>query len=218
MSLHTSAAAALALYLLWAVIAFGVRTVIQLRRSGDSGFRGLSGARGSVEWWAGVLLIAAMLLGLIAPIAQLAGLVEPVSLLDHSLLRWAGAVVALAGSAATFAAQVSMGDSWRVGVDEAERTELVTTGAFRLARNPIFTAMALTGAGLALLAPNVLALGGFAALVVALQLQVRRVEEPYLIAVHGRTYLAYASRVGRFIPGLGRLSSAGIAAPVRETP
>ena len=31
-----------------------------------------------------------------------------------------------------------MGESWRIGVDDHERTELVTRRAFRLARNPIF--------------------------------------------------------------------------------
>ena len=37
------------------------------------------------------------------------------------------------------------------------------------------------------------------------QLQVRVVEEPYLLATHGKTYAAYAARVGRFVPGAGRL-------------
>jgi protein-S-isoprenylcysteine O-methyltransferase Ste14 len=40
----------------------------------------------------------------------------------------------------------------------------------------------------------------------ALELQVRAVEEPYLIRSHGDAYRAYAARVGRFLPGIGRLS------------
>ncbi|MGY5883100.1 hypothetical protein [Modestobacter lacusdianchii] len=44
-----------------------------------------------------------------------------------------------------------------------------------------------------------------AALVVAVQLQVRSIEEPYLRAVHGAAYLAFATRAGRFLPGIGRL-------------
>jgi protein-S-isoprenylcysteine O-methyltransferase Ste14 len=39
----------------------------------------------------------------------------------------------------------SMGASWRIGVDPSERTDLVTGGAFALVRNPIFSAMLLTG-------------------------------------------------------------------------
>jgi len=90
-------------------------------------------------------------------------------------------------------------------VDATERTELVTAGPFALVRNPIFAAMLPTSLGLVLLVPNVVALVGFVALFAALQVQTRAVEEPYLIATHGQTYVTYAARVGRFFPGLGRL-------------
>lgn len=55
--------------------------------------------------------------------------------------------------------------------------------------------------------PNIVALVGFVALVAALEVQTRAVEEPYLLAVHGETYAAYAARVGRFAPRIGRLPS-----------
>jgi protein-S-isoprenylcysteine O-methyltransferase Ste14 len=48
---------------------------------------------------------------------------------------------------------LAMGESWRVGVNETEHTELVTTGPFGLVRNPIFTAVLTTGAGIALVLP-----------------------------------------------------------------
>ena len=99
-----------------------------------------------------------------------------------------------------------MGDSWRIGVDEEERTALVTSGPFAVVRNPIFAAMLPTSLGLALLVPNVVALAGLAALVIALEIQVRLVEEPYLLRAHGDAYSEYAARVGRFVPGLGRLA------------
>jgi hypothetical protein len=38
------ALAALVLYLLWFAVALGVRTLVALRRTGDWGFRGVSGA------------------------------------------------------------------------------------------------------------------------------------------------------------------------------
>lgn len=53
--------------------------------------------------------------------------------------------------------------------------------------------------------PNVVALAGFVALVTAVELQIRFVEEPYLLKTHGKRYLGYASRVGRFMPGVGKL-------------
>lgn len=111
----------------------------------------------------------------------------------------------LIGVLLTFAAQYSMGESWRIGVDPEERTELVTAGAFRLVRNPIFTAMLITATGLAMIIPNVISILGLVALFVALEVQVRLVEEPYLRTVQGAEYRAYAQSAGRFAPGIGRI-------------
>ena len=197
------AAAALVLYVVWFVLAFGVRTVIQLRRTGESGFKGLGGRLGSVEWFAGVLFVVALVVGVAAPVAAIFGL-NPVRALAAGWLSWAAVALATAGVVATLAAQLSMGSSWRIGVDENERTDLVTGGAFELVRNPIFSAMLVTAVGLTVMVPNVLAIVGLAALVVALELQVRDVEQPYLTSAHDDTYRAYTRRVGRFIPGVGR--------------
>ena len=64
--------------------------------------------------------------------------------------------------------------------------------------------------GIAMLVPNPASLVAVAALVTGEELQVRRVEEPYLAAVHGNTYNTYASRVGRFLPSMGRIASPGV--------
>lgn len=72
--------------------------------------------------------------------------------------------------------------------------------------NPVFAAMFPTSVGLALVAPNVVAIGAVLTLLVALELQTRVVEEPYLLATHGTQYADYARRAGRFFPGTGHLS------------
>lgn len=89
---------------------------------------------------------------------------------------------------------------------EGDHTDLVTTGPFRVVRNPIFTAMVITSVGLALMIPSAIALAGLAALLAAL-LQVRVIEEPYLRRVHGSAYDHYTASVGRFIPGVGQQRS-----------
>ena len=109
-----------------------------------------------------------------------------------------------AGTLTTFAAQFGMGKSWRIGVDATERTELIAHGLFRLVRNPIYTAMLVTVAGLTLLACSIVTCVGFVALVVGLELQVRAVEEPCLARTHGEAWARYTARVGRFVPLLGR--------------
>jgi protein-S-isoprenylcysteine O-methyltransferase Ste14 len=198
--------AALLLFLVYLTVGFGLRTWLHVRRTGDTGFRGISGRPGSPEWWAGILFAVALTAGLLGPVAALLGL-EPVRALTAPSIQAVGLVLAGLGVLGTVLSQVGMGTSWRIGVDESERTELVTGGAFALVRNPIFTAMAATGIGLALMVPNAVALAGVALLLVALQLQVRVVEEPYLLRTHGDAYAVYAARAGRFLPGIGRLAT-----------
>lgn len=197
-------ALALVLYGVYGVVAFGLRSLLQRRRTGDSGFRGISGRALGSEWWAGILFVLAILAGVLGPVLDLVGL-EPVEPLDVRAVALVGAGLAIAGIGATFLAQVQMGRSWRIGVDHEERTELVTAGVFGWVRNPIFTAMLVTGGGLALMVPNVVALAGWVALVVAIELQVRVVEEPYLRRLHGASFEEYLAEVGRFIPRVGRV-------------
>ena len=198
---------ALVLYAVYLLLAFVLRTVIQLRRTGSSGFHGISGRPGSVEWLAGVGFVVALAVGAAAPVLALADVVEPIDALNEHGVHAAGVALAVAGLAATLLAQLAMGESWRIGVDADERTALVTSGPFALVRNPIFAAMLPTGLGLLLVLPSWVAIVGFAALIAALELQVRVVEEPYLLRTHGNAYREYAARVGRFVPGVGRLAA-----------
>jgi protein-S-isoprenylcysteine O-methyltransferase Ste14 len=200
------AAAALVLYLLYGGLTFGVRTLVQLRRTGSSGFHGVGGRPGSAEWLAGIGFVIALAVGFAAPLLALLDVVEPIDALDTTPLHVVGIALTVTGIVATFVAQVAMGTSWRIGVDPGERTALVTTGPFALVRNPIFAAMLPTALGLTLMVPSPVALAGLAGLLLALELQVRAVEEPYLLHVHGDAYADYAARVGRFLPGIGRIA------------
>jgi protein-S-isoprenylcysteine O-methyltransferase Ste14 len=140
-------------------------------------------------------------------VLQLIGVVSPVGLLHSPWLQTAGIVFAAIGIAATVYAQLDMGDSWRIGVDPGETTTLVRSGVFGWVRNPIFTAMITFGFGIALVTPNLVAIAGFVLLVATIELQVRIVEEPYLLTVHGDAYRDYLANVGRFVPGVGTKSA-----------
>lgn len=197
--------AALLIYALYLGLAFGLRSWLQWRRTGSTGFHGVGGRVGSAEWMAGIGFVVALLMGAAAPVLALADALEPIAALDGDGAHALGVILAILGISLTLYAQLAMGSSWRIGVDHEERTELVTDGPFGLVRNPIFAAMIPTALGLALMVPSALAIAGFIALVLALQLQVRVVEEPYLRAAHGDRYLEYAGSTGRFVPGVGRL-------------
>jgi protein-S-isoprenylcysteine O-methyltransferase Ste14 len=194
---------ALVLFAVFALLGFGWRSWLQHRHTGSTGFRGVSGRVGSLEWFAGVGFVVAMAAAFIAPVLQLAGVVAPLEILHSTGMQLAGIALAVVGIAATVRAQIDMGDSWRIGVDHGETTTLVRRGVFGLVRNPIFTAMLVFGCGIALITPNVVAIIGFVALVLTIEAQVRAVEEPYLVAKHGDVYRDYTAAVGRFVPGIG---------------
>ncbi len=135
--------------------------------------------------------------------AQLAELVSRLALFDSDVCRGLGMALCALGIVGTLWAQLAMGASWRIGVDATARTELVANGPFRWVRNPIFTFMLAATLGLALLVPNPIAWVALLLLFAAVEIQVRRVEEPYLQGIHGRAYQVYCAQTGRFLPHLG---------------
>ena len=100
-----------------------------------------------------------------------------------------------------------MGAAWRFGVDETERTDLVTSGLYSLVRNPIYSGVFLFCIGLLVLLPHIYMLFFLILAYSSIELQVRFVEEPHLHRLHGAMYEQYASHAGRyfprFIPGSG---------------
>jgi protein-S-isoprenylcysteine O-methyltransferase Ste14 len=198
-----------------------VRTLILWRRTGGRGHR-LPARPAAPRWWAPLVLPAGALAVPAAPVAELTGL-DPLGVLDRPVIRGLGVVLATLGILAVFAARLALGDSWRVGVDESERTAQVTSGPFRVVRNLIFTAAAVAFAGFTFMVPNTVALAGLALVFIGIWVQVRLVEEPHLRCIHSAAYLRHAARVGHFVPGVRRLHAtshpppadrgAGAAAP-----
>ncbi|RKH89001.1 isoprenylcysteine carboxylmethyltransferase family protein, partial [Corallococcus praedator] len=120
-------------------------------------------------------------------------------------VRWSGWALVVVGFFVTVRAQLEMGTSWRIGID-SERTELVTGGLFGIVRNPIFTGMLTVLTGVMLATPSAWTVMGWLDYVLLVSLQVR-LEEDHLLRLHGADYARYAQRVGRFVPGVGRLGS-----------
>ena len=192
-------------YALFGALCFGWRTVLQYRRTGSTGFRGLSGRLGSLEWIGGALFIVAIVCAPLSPVLALMGTLATIRL-DGVLLRSLGAALYAIGLCGTLWAQLAMEESWRIGVDPSERTRLILRGPFLYVRNPIYSSMVVCVAGLVLLLPNALGCVALVTLVWGLELHVRYVEEPYLRSAHGEAYRRYCAVVGRFLPAVGRMS------------
>lgn len=174
--------------------ALGWRTWHQWRTTGDTGVR--VQAESPAERVASGLIA----LGVVAGLVAVARDRHPAA-----RTRRAGVGIMAAATAVTVAAQLDMGSSWRIGVDADERTELVTGGFFSVVRNPIFSAMSAFALGAVMAVPGRLSAAAASALIAGIEVQVRAVEEPYLLSTHEDGYARYASRVGRFLPGVGRI-------------
>lgn len=203
---------AFVLIIAFTVAALVLRSAVQYRRHGDSGWRftRASGAASITH----VLMAGSALLLLAGPLAALVlggperpGGWRPLAAsgtLAGGASLVAGVTACAVGAAMTLVAQLQMGASWRIGVDPSEQTQLITGGLFRHVRNPIFTGMGLFVLGQTLLVPNVVMFAAVIAGAAGLQGQVRLVEEPYLAASHGQTYRDWAALRGRFLPGVGK--------------
>ena len=194
--------------LLLAAIVFVWRPWLQRRRHGTWGillFRSggiAQKARDSLMLVAFALLVGQALAAALRP--EILPLVEA-DLRATPVLRPAlGAVLLFSALILLVTAQLNLGASWRIGIDEGARPGLVTDGVYGFCRNPIFLALLVFLAGYTLLVPTFLSAVILAAAYVGIRQQDAE-EERYLARSYGEPFREYARRVGRLVPGIGKL-------------
>jgi protein-S-isoprenylcysteine O-methyltransferase Ste14 len=122
----------------------------------------------------------------------------PIGPLSNPILFWVGSLLLFLALTWVLIAQSQMEKSWRIGIDQEVKTELVQRGLFTLARNPIFLGMRVMLLGLFLVLPNGLTLTILTTGEILMQIQVR-LEEEFLTRMHGQSYLDYQNKVNRWI-------------------
>ena len=114
-----------------------------------------------------------------------------------SSYTWIGIGVAALGVLVFIIAMVTMRDSWRAGIPEKDKTELVTTGIYRISRNPAFLGFDLMYIGLLIAFFNYLHLIFVLYAIVMLHLQILQ-EEKFLTSTFGEKYTEYKKHTGRY--------------------
>ncbi|MFY9807005.1 MAG: isoprenylcysteine carboxylmethyltransferase family protein [Pseudonocardiaceae bacterium] len=188
----------------YVVVVFVVEPLRLRQQTGASGWVASLGAT-AAEKAASVLFLLGCGLELSNPALVLAGVVLPRVALPVAVGA-AGVVLSVASVVLAMAGQHHMGRAWRTSIDPKHPAPLVTTGPFRVVRNPTYTSLLANSVALSLLVPTPAALVAVLVCLSALQLQTRWVEEPHLSRVHGASYERYTRQVGRFVPSIGRLS------------
>lgn len=112
--------------------------------------------------------------------------------------RFTGLCTALLGDVLFLVSVLCMRDSWRAGIPDQDRTQLVTGGIYAFSRNPAFLGFDLQYIGLLLMFFNPLTAITTAFAVVMLHLQILQ-EEKYMAATFGEAYLCYKRRVLRYL-------------------
>lgn len=129
-------------------------------------------------------------------------IVEVISIvLDKSIspvwVRIAGLIISALGVALFITAMLTMHDSWRAGVSK-DKTELVTTGIFKISRNPAFLGFDLMYSGVLMVFFNWVLLLFSVFAILTLHLQIVNNEEDAMLSAFGDEYLNYRKKVNRY--------------------
>lgn len=122
----------------------------------------------------------------------------PIQYIENQYVVWGGFILLHLSFIIIFAAQRTMANEWRMGIDEVNKVNLITKGLFGISRNPIFLGVIIAFIGLFLIIPNIgTALVLFSAFIV-IQVQVR-LEEDFLKKALGKEYIQYMESVNRWL-------------------
>lgn len=91
-----------------------------------------------------------------------------------------------------------MGKSWRSGIDPNQTTSLITNGAYRFSRNPMFLGVAVAQVGFFLALPSVFSSLCLIIGLIALQSQAKQ-EEVFLADAFPVEYDRYRQQVRRWV-------------------
>lgn len=177
------------------------RIFLQYKATGDYGIRPAGKHSPPVQIAASLLLVLSAVIILFYTAGQALGYLLPwyqPGFLQITL----GYILYAIGLLVVLVAQQQMGSAWRIGVDASEKTRLITEGAFQFVRNPIYTGLFVGGIGLLVITPSLTLLIGLLVGYVAVELFVRRVEEPYLREQFGPEYDEWFNATSRYFPKL----------------
>lgn len=132
-----------------------------------------------------------------APAAQLLSIAFEWNYLPSNA-RFTGFCIGMLGDGIFLLSTLCMRDSWRAGIPDKDKTELVTSGIYKFSRNPAFLGFDFMYIGMLLMYANLLTLGFSVFAVIMLHLQILQ-EERYLESTFGAQYTEYKKHVFRYL-------------------
>jgi protein-S-isoprenylcysteine O-methyltransferase Ste14 len=145
-----------------------------------------------------ISIIELIVVSIYAFIPSLHKYLLPFWYLENESLHYVGWGLLILSLIMVWLAQSNMRESWRIGIDEENKTELITSGFFAFSRNPIFLGIMIANVGLFLVLPNAFTLLIIALSTTSINTQIR-LEEEFLTEEHGEQYTSYRSKVNRWL-------------------
>lgn len=122
----------------------------------------------------------------------------PITGFEMGWLKTVGFILSIIGFLLTFMAQIQMKNSWRLGIDQENTVDLVTTGMYQYSRNPVYFGLGFVFIGFFLIAPNVGSL--IFLIIMAFSIHKKVIdEEEFLSQKIPDEYSKYAKKVRRWI-------------------
>ncbi len=120
-----------------------------------------------------------------------------IKILDFSAIKITGLVIVSMACVLGISTLITMKDSWRVGIQPEQKTDLITNGFFKYSRNPFFLSFNLIFLGIFLEFPTLVYLIFYLSFIIILHLIIRD-EEKHLMLQHGESYKNYKDSVNRY--------------------
>jgi len=183
------------LVLLMFVVCVASRTVVLRRRGIRAMVFGETDKRDFI-------LVAALLAIVYASVARSLGLPMWGVLLkpfwESAVPGWAGVGLCALSIVLLVLALISIGDSFRVGIDEKTSSQLMIGGMFAMSRNPIYLCVLIMLAGQFLIHRNIVITAAAVFFPLMIHRQILR-EEAFLKKQYGEEYASYCRKVRRYI-------------------
>ncbi len=119
------------------------------------------------------------------------------SVFANQIIRVIGLVLFALGTCLFIIAMVTMKDSWRAGIPDEDKTSMITTGIYKISRNPAFLGFDLTYIGASLTFGNIVLFIIALVVITLMHLQILE-EEKFLESKFKNEYNIYKDRVGRY--------------------
>ena len=182
-------------------VVFFLRTILVWMRTGTNAYVILKygGAQGVIGRYFKILpFFSTLVIVLYSFYPEYYHFLAPFLWIENQLTVMIGLILLVITLIFILFSQTQMGNSWRIGVDEDAKTELVVSGVFIISRNPIFLGMKLNSLGFFLVAPNAITLLVLVVGTALIDIQVA-MEEKYLASTHGDDYKVYCKKVRRWL-------------------